>query len=126
MNPLSKSAPLSLNVQIRNAENRLLNRRRKVRNQTGTLIHEVKNQLFTPATLLLGGCCGFILGELSRFPWARTPADSQAAQTSASSRLSEWANLFTIGYTLYKALPIAWIEKCVHPDDSPDRNATAP
>jgi hypothetical protein len=103
--------PKSLAAQIRNAERQVLKRQQEVSARASTLIQKIRQQMTAPATLLLAGGIGFIIGELTKrqTPDNRgTTGKSRAAETSP---LTTALNLITSVRTLYMTLPIAWIMK---------------
>lgn len=105
----NRSKPKSLTAQIRDAEREVLNRQRRVGVRSATLVRKIHQQMTAPATLLLAGGIGFILGEFTRrqTPKSRDAADkSRAAETTTPLRTA--MNLMTTVHTLYTALPLAW------------------
>jgi len=58
--------PKSLTAQINAAERQVLNRQQEVGIRTTTLVRKIHQQMTAPATLLLAGGIGFIIGELTK------------------------------------------------------------
>ena len=111
MNFLNRNKSGCLTAQIRAAERQVLNRQQRVGKSTATLIRKIHHQMIAPATLLLAGGVGFILGELTKRhpPNNHGPADQpRAAETSP---LRTALNLIASVRTVYTALPLAWMIK---------------
>lgn len=96
--------------QIRDAERRVSNRQRSVGVHAATLARQVRQQMTAPASLLLAGGVGFILGELTR---CQAPAQGGTAQphAAAATPVRTTLTLITTAHTLYMALPLAWRTK---------------
>ena len=69
---LKRNKSKSLRTQIRNVERELLNRQRRTGVRTATLVRKIQQQMTAPATLLLAGGIGFILGELTQCQTAKS------------------------------------------------------
>jgi hypothetical protein len=110
----NKPKSLSLRTQIGEAERELLNRQRRFGVRTATLVRSIQLQATAPATLLLAGGIGFILGEITR----RQPTQSRCAggklSTTEITPLRTALNLMTSIHTLHTALPLAWMMKFFH------------
>ncbi len=104
----------SLRTQIRAAERALLNRQRRVEVRTGTLVRNIHQQVTAPATLLLAGGIGFILGELTRRQTTKSRAAAGKLRITETTPLRTALNLTTSIQTLYTALPLAWMMKFFH------------
>lgn len=107
----------ALNRQIQAAQAQILNHQQQVDSRTTTLIHHVQQQMTAPATLLLAGGVGFIVGELSKCPTLRRAANQ--SQTAEKSPVKIALQLITSARTLYTALPIAWFMKSRYQPPSP-------
>ena len=111
----SVSKPKSLATHIREAERQVLIRQRCVDVRAATLVRTIHRQLTAPATLLLAGGVGFIIGELTKrqaYNSHDIAGKPRVAGTSSPLRIA--LNLMTSVHTLYTALPIAWIIKSFH------------
>jgi hypothetical protein len=97
----------SLNVQIEDVQQRLLNRQRIIDSRTTILASKIKQQMMTPATLLLAGGIGFILGELTKK--CRSDTHSDQPQASEISPLKIALNLLASARRLYPLLSLAWM-----------------
>lgn len=104
--------PRSLSVQIKNAEQQVLNRQRRIGVGTDKLVRKTRQQMTSPASLLLASGIGFILGELTKRKPASVahgiPGKPRSVETSP---LRTTLSLVTSIQTLYTALPIAWMIK---------------
>lgn len=102
----------SLTAKINAAERQLLNRQQQVDIGTVTLVHKIHQQMTAPATLLLTGGIGFIIGDLTKRPSSKKhPGTVENPRTSENSPLKIVLNLMTSARTLYTALPLVWIMK---------------
>lgn len=101
--------PASLNAQIKDTQQRLLNRQRKIDSLTITLVQKSQQQMIAPATLLLACGIGFILGELTQCCYR-----SSGTQTSDTSPLKKALNLLAVARTLYPVLSLAWMMQSRH------------
>jgi hypothetical protein len=104
----------SLTAQIKDAERELLNRQRRVDVRTATLVRKIHQQMTAPATFLLAGGTGFILGELTKRQTAKSRGAADKPHTSETTPLRTALNLMTSIQTLYTALPLAWMIKSFH------------
>jgi hypothetical protein len=120
----SVSKAKSLTVQIRDAEKQVLNSQQRVGIRTATLIRNIHQQMTAPASLLLAGGLGFILGELTTRKNLNSCGTADKSRTSETTPLRTALNLLTSVHTLYTALPIAWIVKSFYQPGSSDRQAT--
>ena len=121
----SVSKAKSLTAQIRDAERQVLSSQQRVGVRTATLIRNIHQQMTAPATLLLAGGLGFILGELTKRKNLNSCGIADKSRTSETTLLRTALNLLTSVHTLYTALPIAWIIKSFYqPGSSADRQAT--
>ena len=116
---LKRTKSKSLRTQIRAAERELLNRQQRVGVRTATLVRNMHQQVTAPATLLLAGGIGFILGELTQCQTAKLRGALEEPRTSETTPLRTALNLMTLVHTLYTALPLAWMMKSFHQPDVP-------
>jgi hypothetical protein len=107
----SVSKPKSLAAQIRDAERQVLKRQQGVGVRTTTLVREIHQQMTAPATLLLAGGIGFIIGELTKRQTTNSRGATDKPRAAETSPLTTALNLIGSAHTLYMALPIAWIMK---------------
>ncbi len=115
---LNRSKPKSLTAQIRDAERQVLNRQREVGVRAATLVRKIHQQMTAPATLLLAGGIGFIIGELTKRQTSKFRSTADKPRTAETSPLTTALNLITSAHTLYMALPIAWMMKSFHQPDA--------
>lgn len=108
---LKRNKPKSLRAQIRAAERELLNRQQRVGVRTATLVRNIHQQVTAPATLLLAGGIGFILGELTHRQTTQSRGAAGKLRTTETTPLRTALNLMTSIHTLYTALPLAWLMK---------------
>ena len=116
----------SLTAQIREAEQQIVIRQRKVGVRAATLIKKIHQEITAPSILLLTVGIGFILGELTKRQTARNPGVAGKQSTIPTSPLKTALNLITSVHTLYMALPIAWKVRIFHPSAKPGRRRQAP
>lgn len=107
------SKPKSLNAQIKQAEQQILQRQRKVDVCMAALVDTVQQQVpkqltVTPMTLLLASGIGFIFSELSLYPVQKFH-NSDRQRIIQPSPLSVAVDLATSIRTLYAALPLVWL-----------------
>lgn len=107
---LTGSERNSLTDQIKDAELQVLERQRMVIVRVDTLIHKTQQQLTAPASLLLAGGIGFVLGELTKnksFEPHRANEESGVAATTDITKILMNAlnQLATINalYTTFRA-----------------------
>jgi hypothetical protein len=103
--------PKSLAAQIRNAERQVLKRQQEAGVRASTLIQKIHQQMTAPATLLLAGGIGFIIGELTTRQTLNSRGNAYKPGMAETTPLRTALNLITLVRTLYMALPIAWIMK---------------
>lgn len=108
---LKRNKPKSLRAQIRAAEREILNRQQKVGVRTATLVRNIHQQVTAPATLLLAGGIGFILGELTHRQTTQSRGAAGKLRITETTPLRTALNLMTSIHTLYTALPLAWLIK---------------
>jgi len=107
----NRSKSKSLTAQIRDAEQQVLNRQQGVGVRTAALVRKIHQQMTAPATLLLAGGIGFILGELTKRQPATFHGTADEPRPAETTPLRTALNLLTSARTLYTALPLAWIMK---------------
>ncbi len=115
---LNRSKPKSLTAQIRDAERQVLNHQRRVSVSAATLVRKIHQQMTAPATLLLAGGIGFIIGELTKRQPPKSPGTADKPRAAETSPLTTALNLIASIRTLYMALPIAWMMKSFHHRDA--------
>jgi len=104
--------PESLTAQINAAERQVLNRQQEIGIRTTTLVRKIHQQMTAPATLLLAGGIGFIIGELTKRQTSKKrPGTVDKPQATETSPLRIALNLITSARTLYTALPLVWMMK---------------
>jgi len=111
---LKRNKSKSLRTQIRNVERELLNRQQMTGVRTATLVRKIQQQMTAPATLLLAGGIGFILGELTQCQTAKSRGAADKLRTTETTPLRTGLNLITSIHALYTALPLAWMMKSFH------------
>ena len=111
---LKRNKPKSLRAQIKAAERELLNRQRRVGVRTATLVRNIHQQVTAPATLLLAGGIGFILGELTQRQTTQSRGSAGKLRATETTPLRTALSLMTSIHTLYTALPLAWMMKSFH------------
>jgi hypothetical protein len=116
---LKRTKSKSLRTQIRAVERELLNRQQRTGVRTATLVRKIQQQMTAPATLLLAGGIGFILGELTQCQTAQSRGALEDPRTSETTLLRTALNLMTLVHTLYTALPLAWMMKFFHQPNVP-------
>ena len=110
----SVSKSTSLTAQIRDAEQKILIRHRRVGVRATTLIKKVHQEMTAPSTLLLAGGIGFIVGELTKSQTTSSPDATNKQSTVQISPLKTALNLITLTHSLYIALPVSWKSKLFH------------
>jgi hypothetical protein len=101
--------PASLSAQIKDAEQQVLNRKRKIGVGTTTLVRKMQQQMIAPTTFLFAAGIGFLLGEITKRKPSKTHATTNQSHTVETSPLKTALSLVTSIQTLYTALPIAWM-----------------
>ena len=108
---LNRSKTRSLTAQIRAVEQQILNRQQRVDGCAAKLVGNIQQQITAPATLLLAGGIGFIIGELTKRQPSRPHDTADKLHSAQVSPLKIALNLIISIHTLYTALPLAWIIK---------------
>jgi len=117
--------PKSLTAQINATERQVLNRQQEVGIRTTTLVRKIHQQMTAPATLLLAGGIGFIIGELTKRQTSKKrPGTGDKPQAAETSPLRIALNLITSARTLYTALPLVWMMKSYRQPDASGQTPT--
>jgi hypothetical protein len=111
---LTENKPLSLTARIRGAERQIVIRQRRVDVRAADAVRTIQRQLTAPASLLLAGGVGFIIGELTKRRVSKLPGTADKTDAGATTPLKTALNLITSVHTLYTALPVAWMMKSLH------------
>lgn len=112
--------PRSLTAQIKDAEWQVLNCQRRVEVRSTLLARKIQHQLAAPGTVMLAVGIGFIFGEMTK-ERAQNPklcGTIKKSGTVEASPLSGALSLITSIYTLYTALPIAWLINVFYKQDT--------
>lgn len=119
----NRSKPKSLTAQIRDTERQVLQRQLRVGVRTDGLVRKIHQQMTAPATLLLAGGMGFIIGELTKHQTTNSNGTADKPRAAETSPLKTALSLITSIHTLYTALPIVWMIKYFQQPVAPDRKA---
>ena len=123
----NKSKSLTLTVQIRDAEQEVLKRQQRICVRTATLVRKIHQQMTAPATLLLAGGIGFIIGEITKRQIPNSSGSADKPRAAETTPLRTVLNLMTSIHTLYTALPLAWMMRSFHktgaPGQAPERQS---
>ena len=115
----NRSNPQSLTAQIRAAEQQVLHRQRAVGARAAALVRKLHQQMTAPATIpatmLLAGGIGFIVGELTQHPSSAFPGTADKPRPAETTPWRTALNLLASAHTLYTALPLAWLMKSSRP-----------
>lgn len=95
--------PTSLSNQIKDAEQRVLNRQRRIDAGTATLIRKIQQRMIAPTTFLLAAGVGFLLGEITKREPSKTRFTNDQPHTVETSPLKTALSLVTSIQTLYTA-----------------------
>lgn len=101
----------SLTTQIKDVEQQVLDRQRKVGIRTAMLIRKTYQQMTDPVTLLLASGIGFIIGELTKRCPQKLRGAASKPHAAETTPLKTALSLITSARTLYTALPLAWMMK---------------
>lgn len=94
----------SLDSQIKDTEQQIINHQRAIDVHTEALTEKLQQPIIiTPANLLLASGIGFILGELTKCQRVNVADNAQEGETSP---LKVALNLLASARTLYAALPL--------------------
>ncbi len=105
----SRINPTSLSAQIKDAEQQVLNRKRKIGIDTTALVQKMQQQMLAPSTFLLAGGVGFLIGEITKRKPSKIRDTTDKPHAVETSPLKTALSLVTSIQTLYTALPLAWI-----------------
>lgn len=97
----------SLAVQISETERRLRNQRRLVRVRGAALGRTLHRRMTAPATLLLAGGLGFLMGELTRRQTLQSPGADRSPDSGHPffETVLNFIKLVNWGHTLFTVLP---------------------
>jgi hypothetical protein len=101
--------PTSLSAQIKDAEQQVLNRKRKISVSAAKLARKMQLQMTAPTTFLFAAGIGFLLGEITKREPSKTRVTTDQSNAVETSPLKTALSLVTSIQTLYTALPIAWM-----------------
>jgi hypothetical protein len=110
-NAQHEEKPKSLLVQIKAAEQQVINRQRVIGYTTAILTRKLQRQMTTPTSLILASGIGFLLGEITKGRSTKPHGAANKTTPVEPSPLSVALKLVTSIQTLYTALPIVWIMK---------------
>ena len=80
-----QSNPKSLSTQIREAERQVSNRQMGVSASGASLARQIHQQMTTPASLMLAGGIGFIVGELTKRHAGKAQGTADKTRSSATT-----------------------------------------
>lgn len=108
----------SINAQIKDTEQQILNHQHAVESRTDALAGKIPQQIVVkPANLILAASIGFIVGELTK-KHGGTADNPHAAETSP---LKTALSLIGSARTLYAALPLALMIKSRYQEDASEQ-----
>jgi hypothetical protein len=112
----------SLKDKIRDAERQLSKRQRSCGVSAAMLTRKIHRQMNAPASLLLAGGMGFIIGEVTKRQIPNNRAAAGKPDAAETTPLRTALNLMATARTLYTVLlPLAWSMKSRHHPDAPGR-----
>jgi len=117
--------------QISEAERQIKDRQQRVHICTNRLVNDLHQQMTSPATLLLAGGIGFIVGELtSRKHKPKNGGQPSQLNTATISQgdfspLRKAVNFLALAHTLFQALPLVFIMNTFYPDEATKTGASA-
>lgn len=110
-----------LATQIRVTEQQIIDRQQRVDIRMAHLVNNLHQQMAAPATLVLAGGAGFILGELTYRPpkiKRRSTQPTAAANPDADSTLLKKAvNFMSLAQGVYQLLPLVLIMDTFYPKE---------
>jgi hypothetical protein len=109
--------PASLIVQITQAELRVLHHRQLVGVCASKLGQDLREQLTSPAMLLLAGGLGFVAGHMTRHQ-ASTPSNAEHPRAAHTQLLAKALKLIAFARTLSRIFPSAAMEFSVQSESS--------
>lgn len=101
--------PTSLSARIKDADQQVLNRKRKIGIGTAALTRKMREQMVAPTSFIFAAGIGFLLGEITKREPSKTHGTTDNPHIDEVSPLRTALSLVTSIQTLYTALPIAWI-----------------
>lgn len=116
----------NLTDEIRETELQIIDRQHRAQVHANRLVRDLRKELASPATLILAGGLGFIIGELTKGP-SKKKEGSTASNKRRESESTSFAAAVTplikvlglqnLAPSLYQALPLAvmWIMDTFHP-----------
>ncbi len=108
-----------LTDSISDAELQLSNRQRQINVRTTQLVHDIHRQMTAPASLLLAGGIGFLMGELTQRNPPKIQSNPNATPSVDTTPLQDLLKLITFGRTAYTTLlPLAWMVKSFRQRDA--------
>jgi hypothetical protein len=113
--------PASINTQIKDTEQQILNHQHAVDSRTNALTGKIQQQMVKPANLLLAASIGFIVGELTQ----KRCGTADNPQTEETSPLKTALSLIGSARTLYAALPFALMITSYYQADAPEQPTRA-
>jgi hypothetical protein len=111
----------SINAQIKDTEQQILNHQYAVDSRTQALAGKIQQQMVKPASLLLAVGIGFIAGELTQ-KGCRTTDNPNATETSP---LKTALSLIGSARTLYAALPLVLMITSRYQADASEQSTKA-
>jgi hypothetical protein len=121
----------TLTTQIEETERRLWDRQLRAHIHTNALIKDLKQEMASPAILLLASELGFIVGELTKRPSKSEQAaagreDAEVVARADVTPLKEALDFGSLLIALFRALPPTWIMETFHPEEEAQRPKTEP
>ncbi len=112
----------ALAAQIKATERQIIDRQQRVDKDAARLVNDLHQQITTPATLLLAGGAGFMVGELTYRPpktaQCHTQSTTAANSDANSSPLTRAVSFMSLAHTLYQLLPLVLIMDTFCPVDN--------
>ncbi len=118
-----KNNSKSLSLQIKAAEQQVLNRQRNIGITLSMITSKLQQQMTTPVSLLLASGIGFMLGEITKNRSPKGQNITSKTMPVEPSPLSIALKLVTSIQTLYTALPVVWIMKTFYQPTSSKQSA---
>ena len=120
----SVSKPSSLAAQIRDAERQVSKRQRALKVRAATLARKICQQMTAPASLLLAGGIGFVIGELTQRQNPKCRDSAGNPRAAVSTPLLAALNLITSTHALYTNL--APLVRAMKPFNPPTASGPVP
>ncbi|MGZ8225519.1 MAG: hypothetical protein ACXWT3_02630 [Methylococcaceae bacterium] len=112
----------SLAAQIKETEQRLKDRQRNVNVRADILVKDLRQQITSPATLLLAGGAGFIVGELTTHPPKNErrsiQPDTVVKSEAHMTPLRNAIDFMSLAHNLYQLLPLVFIMDIFYPENA--------